>query len=193
MTQISFYMQYQQAGAVTSKLIIKKQSQDSQRKYLMLKHVFLQQQKTNGKIFSDPVGEVKKLPGLTQLDWILPGLISSPLTLKWDHTALTSPHTHTLHAHRQTPQAECLCGQERLYSVLLTPSNSISGNVCLPNTHRQPANRERCVTRRTCSLSLSLALSLSLSNAVSLLLTLHKSPVISHCPGDSPLICSPAH
>lgn len=51
--------------------MLKKHSQDLQRKGQMFTHL-LPKQKTNKKIFSDPEREVKKLPALTQSDWILP-------------------------------------------------------------------------------------------------------------------------
>lgn len=101
--------------------------------------------------------------------------MSSPLTLQWEHAALTSPppHTHT-HTHHIPPLAH--------------PSPTLSQVMCVYQTHTESLPTESVAWLGVPALSRSC----SVSNAVSLLLTLHKSPVISCCPGDSLLICSPA-
>lgn len=123
---------------------------------------------------------------MTQREKIRPPS-SDPVRLDTPHhqTLLTEtplswhPHTYFMHTDRLTPQAESLCGQERLYSSC-SHLPTLSPEMCVyqTHTHRQPANRECCVTRTICSLSLMLCHCFS-------------PYTVNSCrPGDSPLICS---
>lgn len=126
----------------------------------------LPKQKTNKKICSDPEREVKKLPALTQSDWILPILPTD--------SSMGSCYPD-IHAHNSS--RGMLMWTRKTIFLLFTPPTSTSHNVCLPNTHSKPANREHCVTWSTCSRSCALFLSIKCCVTVSHL-TQKSSPIM---------------
>lgn len=119
-------------------------------------------------------GRRQYLPVVTQSDWILPTI--RPSSLKF--------HCPDIHTHTSCTQTDWLlkqkvCVAKKVY-IPLAPTFQLYLRKCVftKHTHRQPANRECCVTPTTCSLSLMLCHCFSPYTAIS-------------CrPGDSPLICS---